>query len=146
MIIRPHQKLITRKMWLYLFISVVIMFIHKVESFYTYEWILSPFYNKVVAIADSEGEAAFITLVILVFGIFVTALMLLKGGNWPLVWLSIYGFMFFIEIHHTIKAIIFENYYSGLYTAWIFSLFGIFYWKELIHNYRLKARLNRRHI
>lgn len=59
---------------------------------------------------------------------------LIKG---KLLWLlSLFGIVFFIELHHIGKAIFTGNYYPGMLTAILYPLLGIFYWKELIRNWR----------
>ncbi len=53
------------------------------------------------------------------------------------IWLfSLFGVFFIFELHHIIKAVYFSNYYPGLLTALIYPFIGIFYWKELIFNWR----------
>ncbi|MBI2595722.1 HXXEE domain-containing protein [Candidatus Daviesbacteria bacterium] len=45
--------------------------------------------------------------------------------------MTLYGFVFFIEIHHSIKGFLAGRYYPGMVTAMLYPIFGIFYWRQL---------------
>ncbi|MBA3724813.1 MAG: HXXEE domain-containing protein [Candidatus Levybacteria bacterium] len=54
-----------------------------------------------------------------------------------LFWLMVvFGSVFFIEIHHVVKALFSMTYYPGMITAIIYPFIGFFYWRELINNFK----------
>ena len=62
--------------------------------------------------------------------------LLLNTSKWILPLLTLYGAVFFVEIHHIIKSIIAASYYPGMITAAFYPILGYFYWSELISNFR----------
>lgn len=65
---------------------------------------------------------------------------LLKRTRILLFLLTLFSFIFVIELHHTIKAIFAKSYYPGLITAVFYPLIGYFFWTELIKNWRNYGR------
>ena len=55
-----------------------------------------------------------------------------------LILMTLYGFVFFIELHHPIKGLLVGSYYPGMITAMLYPIFGIFYWKQIIKDWKLK--------
>ncbi len=55
---------------------------------------------------------------------------------------SLFGIFFIVELHHIYKAIYFKSYYPGLLTALIYPLIGVFYYQELLRNWRKKYGRN----
>lgn len=53
---------------------------------------------------------------------------------------SLFGMFFVIELHHIFKAFYLRSYYPGLLTTLIYPFIGIFYWKELVFNWRKYGR------
>ena len=45
--------------------------------------------------------------------------------------LTLIGFLFLYQCHHIIEAILHLKYNPGLFTAFLFLIAGIFYWKEV---------------
>ena len=73
----------------------------------------------------------------LVFWILLPTLFLLfRNRRIGLVLISMFGLIFFIEIHHIIKGITANRYYPGMTTALFYPVIGFFFWKELIKNWR----------
>ena len=46
--------------------------------------------------------------------------------------LALFGTVFFIEIHHLVKAFLAQSYYPGMITAFFYPIFGIYFYKELM--------------
>ena len=64
--------------------------------------------------------------------------LLLHKSKYALYLLTIYGLVFFIEIHHVIKGITSASYHPGMITAIIYPIFGVFYWKQLLNVWKTK--------
>ena len=54
--------------------------------------------------------------------------------------LTLFSIVFVFELHHVIKAIIASQYYPGMITAFFYPILGIFFYKELLKNWKLKPR------
>lgn len=50
--------------------------------------------------------------------------------------LSLYGLVFVIELHHIAKAAQLGYYYPGMMTAFFYPVVGLFFWKELLNNFK----------
>lgn len=46
--------------------------------------------------------------------------------------LALFGTVFFIEAHHLIKALLVQSYYPGMITAFLYPIFGVYFYKELM--------------
>lgn len=66
----------------------------------------------------------------------VVAYLLIRGGRWALIPLTLFGVVYVVEVHHVIKGFFVESYYPGMLTALLYPLIGFFYWKELLFNWR----------
>ncbi len=53
--------------------------------------------------------------------------------------LALFGTVFFIEIHHLIKALLAQSYYPGMITAFFYPILGIYFYKEVVRNWRNKS-------
>jgi len=116
--------------------SVIIVYLHFAEEiiagFYRQDWIMNYFSSFFQTIPQAQYYASHITFILMI-GL---AALLALGGKWTLRVLTLYGFFFFIELHHLIDAIQILNYYPGVITNIAFEIIGVFYWKELLRNWR----------
>ena len=53
--------------------------------------------------------------------------------------LAVFGSVFFIEIHHLVKALLVQAYYPGMITALIYPIFGVYFYRELIRKWKHKT-------
>ena len=130
---------VSKKMWIYLIISFLLMVIHKIECFFTGEYLVAPFFKWIQGYVHSIPEAIFFTFIFWFFLLMIVVILLLRGGLWPLILLSLYGLMFAVEFHHILRSVESRAYYSGSFSAVAFILWGIPYWRELISNYKSKT-------
>lgn len=49
---------------------------------------------------------------------------------------SLFGIIFIVELHHIYKALEWKSYYPGLITSLMYPIIGIFYYTELIKDWR----------
>ena len=76
----------------------------------------------------------------LIWWIFLPMLFLLfNKSRLGLLLLTLYGFVFIIELHHPIKGFLARNYYPGMITALFYPIYGIFYWKQVARDWKTKT-------
>lgn len=111
-------------------ISVVLMLLHKIESFYTNEYHACPVYARLAREAKTVQEALFKTFCTCLFAALAMILAIWQWGDRAItVLLVIWAFTFVHEIHHPVQTFISGSYYSGTITAWAYVLFGsVYYW------------------
>jgi hypothetical protein len=132
-------------------VGIVLMFAHKVESWWTEEWSVSPFFGRLVESSarlseNTEaivGEVIFLVFVTWLFiGLVMSALMM-RGREWAVMGLSLWGLTFFMEAHHLIRTLSSWEYYSGTWTGVAYVAFGPVYWRELIATVRSLREMRR---
>lgn len=124
---------LSKKMKGYFFLSLLLMLLHKVESYQTNEWVYSPVYKFILSLGFDKGPLVFLTFVSILFlGLFWCFLVISwRWGQWCL--LFFWGLTFILELHHFVRTLIAGEYYSGLITGLLYCCFGFLYWKELLH-------------
>ena len=70
----------------------------------------------------------------------ISLLFIFGGRKWTYFLLSLFGLAYFIELHHPIKALVFSRYYPGMITGLLYPVVGIFYWGQLIKDWRNYAK------
>ncbi len=53
--------------------------------------------------------------------------------------MSLYGLVFIVELHHPIKGFLVGRYYPGMITALLYPVFGFFYWRQIINDWKMKT-------
>ena len=111
-------------------ISIVLMLLHKIESFYTNEYHACPVYERLAREARTVQEALFKTFCTCLFVALVIILAIWQWGDRAItILLVIWAFTFVHEIHHPVQTFISGSYYSGTVTAWAYVVFGsVYYW------------------
>ena len=136
------------RMKTYFAVSIFLMFLHKVECWYTEEWLDSPFFQAVISSShwvglsteQIVGEAIFLTFCLWLFIGLIMGALVMKGGNWGAIALGIWGLTYLLEWHHLVRAALASGYYSGVYTSVFYLVFGVVYWRELAKHVHLKPR------
>jgi len=54
--------------------------------------------------------------------------------------LTLFSIVFAFELHHIVKAAIAGQYYPGMITAIFYPILGVFFYKELIQNWRFRLK------
>jgi hypothetical protein len=127
---------ISNKLKTLLMLSIVVVYLHFLEeiisSFYHNDWIMKYISSLFQNVNQAQYYASHIVWILMIG----PAALLVLGGRWTLRVLTLYGLFFVFELHHLIDAIRTFNYYPGVITNIAFEIIGIFYWKELIRNWR----------
>ena len=66
--------------------------------------------------------------------------LLFRENRLGLLLMTLYGLVFFIELHHPIKGLLASRYYPGMITAMLYPIFGIFYWKQIIIDWKMTRK------
>ena len=66
--------------------------------------------------------------------------LLFRENRLGLLLMTLYGLVFFIELHHPIKGLLASRYYPGMITAMLYPIFGIFYWKQIIEDWKVARK------
>ena len=64
--------------------------------------------------------------------------LLLNKSRFALPLMTVFSLVFIIELHHPIKGLLIHQYYPGMITALFYPIFGLFYWQQLIREWRNK--------
>ena len=115
--------------------SLILIFAHGVEEVTT-GFLYRDSFISYFASLGSKSEVFYWSFHIMWWLMLIVVYLLLKGGKWALIPLSLFGIVFIVEIHHLIKALAFGGYYPGMITAFFYPALGVFYWKELINSWK----------
>jgi len=128
--------MLTKKLKRLFLISILIFIAHITEELLAGLWNVDSLTISAAKYFQSIPQAIFVVfnLTFLIFLIIIA--LLIKGGKWIWLVMSIVGLIFVFELEHIIKALISGGYYPGLYTSFLFPIIGFFYWKELIKNFK----------
>ena len=109
-----------------MFISLILMFMHKVESYYTREWTVCRFYSglKKISFLQEHGEIVFLVFCTTFLLSTILMLLMICYEQWIHYNLLIWGCQLINETHHISKAIMRKAYYSGSYSAVLLVLWA----------------------
>ena len=117
-------------------LSIVVVYLHFFEEvvtgFYQNDWIMKSISTLFQTINQAQYYSSHITWLLLIG----PAALLALGGKWTLRVLTLFGIFFIFELHHLIDAFRSLSYYPGVITNIIFEVLGVFYWMELLKNWR----------
>ena len=124
--------MITAKLKIIFAFSVPVFIMHGIEEYITGfyeldaldEWIfgLLPF--------TSTHEATFATFQVMFWLLLIISSLLLVSDRVRFQVLLLIGFVYVIELHHPIKAILAGGYYPGLITSLVFPVFALLFFRE----------------
>ena len=131
-------KIMSRKLKIIFSIIVLLFILHGLEEYFTgfYEvnrqflYVFNPLFSM------SVQQATFLLFQISLWSTLIFFALLITSEKWRIRLMIIPGVIVFYEVHHIIEAFIIGGYYPGLITAVILPILGIFFWKELLANFR----------
>ena len=108
-----------------LLISIGIMLVHKIESYFTHEFDHCPVYLslKSAAWAKDPRRAVFITFCSVFLALTLVIALALRGAPWSLLLPAVWSAQGLHEIHHSAKSVSRRGYYPGTLSAIAFVLF-----------------------
>ena|SRR3989338_710867 len=122
-----HSKLPT-----IFFFSIPVFIAHGIEEYLTGFTDIDPIFAFVFQpiIGMSPENAGFVVFQIMIGLLLLLYALFLLDTKWLHRLLVIPGILYVLEGHHLIQAIIQRSYYSGTFTALLFPVFAVLFWKE----------------
>jgi hypothetical protein len=128
--------MVTKKLKFLFGLSLLLIAFHGVEEVTTGFLYKDSFISFFSELFTTKGEIFYWTFHIMWWFMLLAVFLVLLGRKWVLIPMSLFGIVFFFEIHHLFKAILTGEYYPGMVSAFFYPILGIFYWKELISSWR----------
>jgi len=124
--------MITNKIKIIFGLSIPLFILHGIEEFTTHFYDIDIHSGAVFGYLSglSNHGATFVTFQVMLWLLLVISFLLLLGEKWRLNVLALAGLVYVYELHHIYKAVMVGEYYPGLYTALLFPVIAIFFWKE----------------
>lgn len=120
--------------------SIFAFSVHGAEEYLTGFYNTDSFSRFFFQIFESMSslQATFLLFQICIAILLTVVYLLLRDGK-PVLYLATFlGLIFLFELHHLVKAVMVQSYYSGIISAIFIYVLGYFYWKELIKNWSKK--------
>lgn len=133
-------NMVTKKLKIIFLLTLFPIYLHGIEEIIT-GFPRTDSFMRLGANYLSMSSEQFYWIFHLVFWVSLPALYFFFHKTKTAVFLfSLFGLFFIVETHHIIKAFYARSYYPGLLTGLIYPIIGIFYWKELVINWRNYGR------
>lgn len=121
-------------------ISLFLIIGHMLEEWLTGFHNIFPFVLSLANYFKTPQAAVFGTFMLMSWLLLFVVLGMISGRKWTLIILSLFSVIYVFELHHPIRAIILGKYYPGAVTGIAFPILGVFFWRELIANWRRKIK------
>ncbi|MSR71677.1 MAG: HXXEE domain-containing protein [Candidatus Taylorbacteria bacterium] len=130
--------MITNKLKIIFGLSIPLFIVHGIEGFMTHFQDVDAHDQKIFGLLNglSNHGATFVTFQVMLWLLLIISFLLLIGQRWQFNILAIVGLVYIYELHHIYKALITGGYYPGLYTALLFPVVAVFFWKEWLKIYK----------
>lgn len=135
--------MITKKLNILFIASLLLIYLHGVEEIITGFQHYDSFMVTGARIFQTSTEIFYWVSHILWWLLLPTLFVLFRNTRVGLYLLVLYGFVFLVELHHPIKALLAQSYYPGMITALFYPIFGFVYWRELFKNIKGDKRYAR---
>ena len=129
----------TSKLKKLFFLGLLLLIAHGLEEiftgFYNIDYQFHFVFSPLIALPEPQG-------LFILFQILLWIALLILGlstisQRWRLRLMIIPAIIFVFEVHHIILAIGIGGYYPGLITAIFLPIVGIFFWRELMKNWKV---------
>lgn len=129
--------MISKKLKLLFLLTLILIAAHGVEEFNTKFLYIDESNRFFANLLNTKEEIFYWAFHIMWWLMLIVVYLLIMGGKWALIPLTLFGIVYVFEIHHMFKGFQTGGYYPGMLTALFYPVLGIFYWKELIKNWRV---------
>lgn len=117
-------------------LSVPLFIAHGIEEYLMGFSYICPLAQAFGRYFESIPQATFATFQLTWWLLLLVSSLFILGGKWPLRLMVVVGFIYLYEFHHIFEAIVRWGYYPGLFTAFLFPVIAILFWRELFHTLR----------
>lgn len=128
--------MLTTRLKLIVFLSVITMIIHGIEEIYQGFYETYALFARVSAMFSTKAEALFIGFQITWWAALVLFSVLLFNETWRFRVVLLFGLLLLYENQHIYHAITERKYYPGLITALLMLPLSIAFWREVYVSYR----------
>ncbi len=130
--------MITKKLQYIFLLSILLFYLHGLEEVVTGFYSVDPTFHWLASQFDTIKQAAYYVFHFWWWLLLPIVFLLMKGGKWAYIVLALYGLVLVNESYHFIRTLIVWQYFPGTITALGFPIIAVFYWKELIINWKRK--------
>lgn len=127
--------MISKRLRFLFLLSLLLVAAHGVEEVST-GFLYRDSFIKYFADLGSREEVFYWTFHIMWWFLLIVSFLFTLSSKWALRLLTLFGVVFIFEIHHVIKGIITWNYYPGMITGFFYPILGIFYWRQVLKDWR----------
>lgn len=130
--------MITQRLKNIFILSVPVFITHGLEEYFTGLYNIDSHVKFIFGYFNAlpTPQAVFLLFQIALWILLITIAILISSEKWRLRLMIIPGLFYIYEFHHIWKAILAGGYYPGLITALVFPIIAVFFWRELIRNYK----------
>ncbi len=133
--------MISRKLKLILFLTLGLIYLHGLEEVISGFQFDDPWMVWAGNLVDTKTEVFYWTFHLMWWILVPIAIILIVGNRrWIYSLLALFGLVYFTELHHTLKGILAGSYFPGMITGIIYPILGVFYWRQLIKDWREYAK------
>lgn len=126
--------MVSKKLKKILVLTIPLVAVHGAEEILTGFYKEDSFIKFFASFFSNNDQTFYWTFLIMWWLMLAVGFLLVIGGKWTLRVLTLFGIVYFFELHHVIKGIFTWQYYPGMITGAIYPVLGFFYWKELLKN------------
>ncbi|OGG29407.1 hypothetical protein A2971_03910 [Candidatus Gottesmanbacteria bacterium RIFCSPLOWO2_01_FULL_46_21] len=130
--------MVSSKLKKILLISLLLIYAHGLEEIITGFYPRDRYMIFFSSLFTDVPQATYWISHTMIWFFFFISFLLVIGGRWKFIVLALFGSIFFIELHHSIDALLTNGYYPGMITATFYPVVGIFYWRQLLIDWRKK--------
>lgn len=116
--------------------SIPIFVAHEAEEFATGFWKVDPLTAYIANLFPDRNMAVFTIFNVEFLIIMIAIAMALRSAKWQLRMFTVFGFLYLFELSHITRLLSEFEYYPGMVTAFISLIVGLFFWRELIRNWK----------
>ncbi len=132
--------MISKNLQLLFVLSLLLIAAHGVEETLTEFRRTDPFVISIANYLGTTPEMFYWIFHIIWWVLLPSVYIFLRKSDVLLPLLTLFSIVFVFELHHVVKAVIANRYYSGMFTALFYPILGVFFYKELIKNWKEKLR------
>lgn len=131
--------MISKKLKVLYLISIIMVFIHGIEEYFTGLYTFDSFYTSF-----AHPRLVFVIIIlILCNGFLALSYIAIQKGKFSLSFSVVLGVLLLYEFQHIIVSISHRDYTPGLITALSFPVLSILFWKELLLNLKIWQNLKK---
>lgn len=131
--------MISKNLQLLFLLSLFLIAAHGIEETLTGFWHSDSFVVSLANYFSTTPEMFYWVFHVIWWTLLPTVYVFLRKSTIILLLLTLFSIVFVFELHHIVKGLIANQYYPGMITAFFYPVLGVFFYRELIKNWRHKT-------